>query len=207
MAEPIGNNQTHTGYPRPVGNEFGRGDDVPEIDIKQSLIEQMTFAWDFQFSPRMEGLATDEYLWEPVADVWTVHPGENGAPNSVDLVYPGPDPAPFTTIAWRMFHMTSFFNTRWSNHFGDGSFDIKQQPVRLTAEEGMADLTASYERWRDSLQVATLARFEQECGPAEGMFASNPFSDLVLHINREFIHHAAECSLIRDLYRQRDSLG
>lgn len=180
---------------------------MPEIDIRQSLIEQMTFAWEFHFTPRMEGLTTEEYLWEPVADVWTVHAGENGEANYADLVYPGPNPAPFTTLAWRMFHMTSFFNTRWSNHFGDGSFDIKQQPVRLTADEGMADLTASYERWRDSLQASSLERFQQECGPVEGMFSSHPFSDLVIHINREFIHHAAECNLIRDLYRQKDTLG
>lgn len=180
---------------------------MPEIDIRQSLIDQMTFAWEFQFAPRMEGLTTEEYLWEPVADIWTVHAGENGSPNSVDLVYPGPDPAPFTTIAWRMFHMTSFFSHRWSSHFGNADYDLQNQPVRLTAEEGMADLTAAYERWRDSLKAATYERFEQACGPAEGPYMNNPFSDLVLHINREFIHHAAECNLLRDLYRQKDSLG
>lgn len=179
---------------------------MPEIDIKQSLIEQMTFAWDFQFLPRMEGLTTEEYLWEPVANIWTVHAGENGLPNVVDLVYPDPDPAPFTTLAWRMFHITGFLNKRWSSHFGDGSFDIKAQPVRLTADEGLTDLTASYDRWRESLRAATTERFNQPCGPAEGMFAESPFWDLVLHINREFIHHAAECNLLRDLYSQKDSL-
>lgn len=180
---------------------------MPEIDIKQSLIEQLTFAWDYQFLPRMEGLTTEEYLWEPVANVWTVHAGENGSPNVVDLKYPGPEPAPFTTIAWRMFHITSFFNHRWSSHFGDGDFNIKAQPVRMTAEEGLTDLTASYERWRDSLQDSPFERFEQACGPAEHRYQNNPFSDLVIHINREFIHHAAECNLIRDLYSQRGSLG
>lgn len=180
---------------------------MPDIDIRQSLIEQMTFAWEFQFAPRMERLTTEEYLWAPVADVWTVHKGEDGRPNTVDLVYPEPEPAPFTTLAWRMFHMTSFFSARWSNHFGDGSYKTESHPIRLTAEEGFADLTIAYERWRDSLQSATFERFEQECGPAEGPYMNNPFSDLVIHINREFIHHAAECNLIRDLYRQKESLG
>ena len=37
------------------------------------------------------------------------------------------------------------------------------------------------------------------CGPAE-----EPFPMLVLHINREFLHHAAEVILLRDLYRETE---
>jgi hypothetical protein len=39
--------------------------------------------------------------------------------------------------------------------------------------------------------------------PAEGPFAEHPLSELVVHINREVIHHGAEISLLRDLYRAR----
>lgn len=38
------------------------------------------------------------------------------------------------------------------------------------------------------------------CGPAEGPYAEHPLSALVLHINREAIHHLAEIALLRDLY-------
>ncbi len=41
------------------------------------------------------------------------------------------------------------------------------------------------------------------CGPAEGPFAEAPLADLVLHINREMIHHGAEICLLRDLYLRR----
>ena len=37
-------------------------------------------------------------------------------------------------------------------------------------------------------------------GPAEGPWADQPFGALVLHINREVIHHGAEIACIRDLY-------
>jgi hypothetical protein len=37
--------------------------------------------------------------------------------------------------------------------------------------------------------------------PAEGPWADSPYADLVLHINRELIHHGAEICLLRDLYR------
>jgi hypothetical protein len=43
------------------------------------------------------------------------------------------------------------------------------------------------------------------CGPAEGPFADYPMAALVLHINREVIHHGAEVALLRDLYRARGS--
>jgi hypothetical protein len=40
-------------------------------------------------------------------------------------------------------------------------------------------------------------------GPAEGPFAEHPYAELVLHINREAIHHSAEVLLLRDLYRNQ----
>ncbi len=42
------------------------------------------------------------------------------------------------------------------------------------------------------------------CGPAEGPFAEMPLAGLVLHINREVIHHGAEIALLRDLYLHRE---
>ena len=45
------------------------------------------------------------------------------------------------------------------------------------------------------------AALERPVGPAEGPFAERPMAELVLHINREAIHHAAEILLLRDLYR------
>jgi hypothetical protein len=47
------------------------------------------------------------------------------------------------------------------------------------------------------LGAAGLAR---PCGPAEAPFADAPLAALVLHINREAIHHGAEIVLLRDLH-------
>ena len=38
------------------------------------------------------------------------------------------------------------------------------------------------------------------CGEAEGPYAEDPLARLVLHINRELIHHLSEACLLRDLY-------
>lgn len=49
----------------------------------------------------------------------------------------------------------------------------------------------------ESLDEAGLA---EPCGEAEGAYAEYPLSALVLHINRELIHHLSEVCLLRDLY-------
>jgi len=48
-----------------------------------------------------------------------------------------------------------------------------------------------------SLAAAALAT---PCGPAEGQYAEYPLAALVLHINREVIHHGAEIACVRDFY-------
>lgn len=179
---------------------------MPATDWKHELIEQMEFAWSYHFLQRMEGLTDEEYLWEPVADVWTIHPGKDGEEPTVDP-QEYPDPAPFTTLAWRIHHMTDFFTKRWVNHFGDPNSDGSEPPVTLSAAEAMEHLTFAYGRWKNALQSMPESRLSEPCGPAEGPFAEHPFVALVLHISREFIHHSSECCLIRDLYRQRESLG
>jgi hypothetical protein len=40
-----------------------------------------------------------------------------------------------------------------------------------------------------------------------GPFAEYPLAALVLHINREALHHGAEILLLRDLYRNRATLS
>ena len=176
------------------------------LDWKHELVDQLDFAFNYHFLERMNGLTDEEYLWEPGAEVWTVHPDADGGEPTIDP-QEQKDPAPFTTIAWRMHHMTDFFTKRWVNHFGDPETDALAAPVTLSASEAMANLAFAYGRWKDSLQAMPEERLGQPTGMAEGaFFADYPFAALVLHICREFIHHSAECCLIRDLYRQRDSL-
>jgi hypothetical protein len=50
--------------------------------------------------------------------------------------------------------------------------------------------------------TADFAGLARPCGPAEP-FPDAPMASLVLHINREVIHHGAEIALLRDLYRWR----
>ncbi len=173
---------------------------MSEIDWRAQILDQLTFAWEVMFLPRMDGLTDEEYLWEPVSDVWTVHLGD---PPAVDYGLEL-DPAPFTTIAWRLWHMTDVFVDRTRLHFGDGVRELVSD-VGATADEALTMLRQAYLGWLDAIRAMPGERLTAPCGPEEGPFAAYPFAALVLHINREFIHHAAECALLRDLYRQRES--
>ena len=42
-------------------------------------------------------------------------------------------------------------------------------------------------------------------GAAEGGWAAEPMITLILHINREMIHHGAEIACIRDFYAHKEN--
>lgn len=174
------------------------------IAWNKELLEQLGFAWNYQFLPRMEGLTDEEYFWEPVASCWNVFRNDDGT-WAVTWTFPEPDPPPFTTTAWRLVHIAiPIFGQRASNHFGDGTVSLESTPIPGSADEAMALVTEHYTRWRDGVVALGDDGLERPCGPAEGPFKDHPFAALVLHINREFLHHAAEVALLRDLYRDMD---
>jgi len=173
--------------------------EMPKIVWNHELLDQLDFAWNVQFLPRVEGLTDEEYLWEPVADCWSLRRDTDGVVRFEDVV-PEPKPAPVTTIAWRLIHIADVFGPRASNQFGDGSFDLANMDLPLTAEGGLACVREQYDLWHAGVESLGEDGLSRPCGPTEGSYAEAPVAALVLHINREFIHHAAEIQLLRDLY-------
>ena len=72
-----------------------------------------------------------------------------------------------------------------------------------TAATALEQLDEEVACWLSGVRALGEAGLEEPCGPSEGQFADAPLAALVLHINRELIHHLAEVSLLRDLYRHR----
>jgi hypothetical protein len=69
----------------------------------QLLLHQMDGVYA-RLRERLAGLTDDEYFWEPAPGCWTIHRDESGA-WVADYAEPDPDPAPVTTIGWRLVHV------------------------------------------------------------------------------------------------------
>lgn len=70
-----------------------------------------------------------------------------------------------------------------------------------TAAGAPAQLDAAYAGWLAGVRGLGEDGPAAPSGPAEGPWADEPMATLVLHINREAIHHLAEIAPLRDLYR------
>ncbi|MGI5256088.1 DinB family protein [Streptomyces angustmyceticus] len=174
------------------------------------LRDQLAWHWTHQLRPRLDGLTDAEYFWEPVPDCWNVRPrGTGSAPvragsgaMTIDFAMPEPDPAPFTTIAWRLGHViVGVLAMRNAAHFGRTPTDYQSFAYAGTAGAALAQLDAEYATWLAGVESLGEAGLARPCGAAEGPYAEWPLAALVLHIHRELIHHLSEVCLLRDLHR------
>ena len=174
------------------------------------LLEQLTWHWDHQLRPGLEGLSDEEYLWEPVAGCWSIRPrteattpmAAGGGDLVADFAWPAPVPSPVTTIAWRLAHLiVGVFGSRNATHFGGPPSDYQTWRYAGDAATALAQLDEEYGRWIEGVRRLDAEGLERPVGAGEGPWAASPYADLVLHISRETIHHGAEILLLRDLYR------
>lgn len=184
------------------------------LDWPQQAIDQLDWHWRSQLRPRLDGLTDEEYFWEPTPGAWNVRPrGTGTAPMQVgggkmtiDFAIPEPKPAPVTTIAWRLAHIVvGCLGARVASHFGGPAVDYESFVYAETASEALDQLDDGYARWLAGVRGWQAERsLDVPVGQAEGPWADQPRGTLVLHINREVIHHGAEISLLRDLWANRN---
>jgi hypothetical protein len=184
------------------------------IDWDEELAEQLDWHWRAQLRPRLDGLTDEEYFWEPVPGMWSVRrrgesSGESTAPIALgggeftqDFAWPAPDPVPATTIAWRLSHLiVGVFGMRVASHFGGEPVDYQKYDYPGDAATALARLDEVYAAWIAGVRGLGADGLARLCGPAEGPYAEASMASLVLHINREAVHHGAEVALLRDLFR------
>jgi hypothetical protein len=166
------------------------------------LIDQIDFYWGYSLLPRLDGLTDEEYFWEPVGRCWSIRQVHGHF--TIDWEYPEPDPPPLTTIAWRMAHISVLiFGIRASNHFGDGSLTIETAKWPGSAESGIQLLEEQFRAWRTGVMSLDDDDLKRPVGEHEPGFEDQPMAELILHLNRETIHHGAEIALLRDLFREQ----
>ncbi len=182
------------------------------ISLNPLLVYQLDWHWHQQLRPRFDSLTDAEYFGEPVAGAWSVRPrGTSTAPvqagsgdYTIDFAFDEVEPAPVTTIAWRLGHLTvGVLGVRNAAHFGGPPRDYESFEYAGTAAVALDQLDAAYDGWVSGVRALGEDGLRRPCGPAEGPFADQPLAALVAHINREVIHHGAEVALLRDLWAHR----
>lgn len=188
--------------------------DDDELDWNRTLREQWEFHWDHQLRPRLDGLTDDEYFWSPVPGAWSVRPrGTSTAPVqgsagdfTIDFAFPEPDPTPFTTIAWRLGHViVGVLATRNAAHFGAPQASYQNWEYAGDAATARHQLDEQLETWSSGVRALGPAALRAPIGASEP-YPEAPMADLVLHIQRELIHHLSEVCLLRDLYLHTNAL-
>jgi DinB superfamily len=170
--------------------------------IKQDLLGLADFAYE-RLRSRVEGLTDEEYFWEPAPGCWSVRPAGDGT-FSFDGAGAGHvEPAPLTTIAWRMAHLIYLLagerNATWIAVTPMGSLDRKGEPGIAT--EAIEQLEQSYALFRRHVAAADPDGLTQPMGPVAGIWGEDTRAAFVLHELDELIHHGAEVAALRDLYR------
>jgi hypothetical protein len=167
---------------------------VTTVDV---LTHEMSEAFD-ELTATLSGLTDDEFAWEPVDGCWRVYQDETGR-WTYDYEEPDPQPAPFTTIGWRLVHLAlcKVMYHEWA--FG---------PRELTwlTIETPPDVASSVETlgWGHGLLAGDLAELADSDLEApvltnwgEEWPAWRIFTTMIDHDR----HHGAEIAVLRDLHR------
>jgi hypothetical protein len=169
--------------------------------VLDEVVDSLDQTWA-QFDRRLSGLNQIEYLWEPVPRCWSVRDTGDGRAAVADWADPDPDPAPVTTIAWRMWHIAVDCLDSYSRRrFDSTGTGLDGTQWVLDVEEARALLSSAWRGFRDPIVEGGPGQLARALGPSWGAYSEQSTFALVLHAQREVTHHAAEIALLRDLHR------
>lgn len=169
------------------------------MDATTLALEHLDIWW-LSYRQRVDDLTDNEHLWAPV-DGFTVREID-GRWMIDDIPDRGADPAPFTSIAWRMWHIAVDCLDSYSRRaFGSQSGPDDMEWVG-TAAEALARTDAAWGHFRGELGALDADGWNRPLGDQFGPYADRPYLALALHAHAEVTHHAAEVGLLRDLYRE-----
>ncbi|MGV9347133.1 DinB family protein [Streptomyces spiralis] len=162
-------------------------------------------------------MTDEEYLWEPVPGCWSVRRRSDGPGPRATLLTgtgewgrdatppPHPSPPPFTTLAWRLTHLSEMLTLRADHVTGSHTLTRDDYRVSGDAASAVAAFEAAATAWRQALLSTDDAALDT-VGHSTYPHGSDPddvFLDVVWWVNQELLHHGAEIALLRDLFRTR----
>jgi len=164
------------------------------------LLDAYDYVWE-RLLRRLDGLSDEEYLWEPVAGCLTVRATPSGVVPDPG-VWPDVQPAPFTTVAWRLCHIAdNFTEDRIAPLLGSSTPPRSPTLWPMTAGAAVDYVEAGYLSWRANLASAEPNSLWRTLDDDSTPYRGRSLFRFLLQYLEEFAHHAAEVALLRDLYR------
>jgi hypothetical protein len=168
----------------------------PSTEVADVMLDSMDRMFE-QLVERLSGITDEEYLWEPVDGAWSARQRSDGS-----VVVDGAgvreiDPAPVTTIAWRLWHVAIDCFDDYTRRFAGDSTDA-DPTWTLDAVEAIGILR---DKWAGYRAVVADRDWWDQLGPNWEYWSQHSIADMAMHASNELVHHAAEIALLRDLYR------
>jgi hypothetical protein len=170
--------------------------------IQQDLLATAEFAYQ-RLHTRLAGLTDEEYFWEPGPGCWSIRRQDDGTWRADESEWPM-KPAPLTTIAWRMHHLTYDVlaqerNATWIGAEPVGTLDKPDE--KPTAAAAVEQLGKAYDLFQGNVAAADAQTLAEPMGEIAEYYAKESRAAFVLHELDELIHHGSEIAAMRDLYR------
>jgi hypothetical protein len=182
------------------------------VDVKRELVDLSNDVWQ-RIRTRLDGLGDEEYFWEPAPGCWSIRQRPDGT-WIADWPLPRPEPEPFTTVAWRMWHLIDMYGEdrapKWLDVPAQGppiGMDDPDGAPPATAADALSQLERAHARWDAHLELVSNERLDERIGRVGGGYAERTRAAYVLHMLDEFIHHGAEIALLRDLWRWQHTVA
>lgn len=151
---------------------------------------------------RIEDLADEEMLWEPVPGCMSLRDGRMDDLPREPHHFDGGEPDPVTTIGWRLAHIAidGLLAARNAEWLGVDSTPPATDVPR-TADDARRVLDAGIEWWCGLVEGCEDDHLRTPIGPVGGAFGDVPRAAFIVHISNDVIHHGGEVGVLRDLWR------
>jgi DinB superfamily len=162
------------------------------------LAEQMDQAFQ-RLRVRCRDLSDEEFFWEPVTNCWTVF-RDPEAPGgwSYHYILPDPDPAPVTTIGWRLNHIALCKVMYHEYAFGQGQLTWETIETPGPARGTLALLDSAHALLEDDLRSQSDSDLQREVFTNWGELW--PTWRIFHTMSDHDAQHGAEIGVLRDLF-------
>lgn len=166
----------------------------PTVDM---LARAMSEAFH-EMRGRVQGMTDEEYFWEPVEGCWRVYRRADGRWDH-DYEEPDPDPAPFTTIGWRLAHIATCKVMYHEYAFGPRMLTWDTIETPGTADDALDMLDAGHALLTEDLSGLDDPDLDEPALTDWG--EERPTWWIFSTMTHHDAHHGGELGVLRDLYR------